>query len=61
MDRWKHKEIKCMELGGNKLAHLYFDKQGMIGADGRPDHRAPQLTKYRQELSKKAEMALNLG
>jgi len=29
MDRWKHKELKCMELGGNKNASVYFEKNGM--------------------------------
>jgi len=29
MDRWKAKELKCMELGGNKNAVVYFEKNGM--------------------------------
>ena len=29
MDRWKPKELKCMELGGNKNAAIYFEKNGM--------------------------------
>ncbi len=41
MDRWKAKELKCMELGGNKLALQYFEKNGMMGADGTPNHKAP--------------------
>lgn len=41
MDRWKPKELKCMELGGNKLALQYFEKNGMMGSDGKPNHKAP--------------------
>jgi hypothetical protein len=29
MDRWKAKELKSMELGGNKLASAYYVKNGM--------------------------------
>jgi hypothetical protein len=29
-----------MELGGNKNAAIYFEKNGMI-ADGKPNHKAP--------------------
>jgi len=39
MDRWKRKELKCMELGGNKNAREYFDANGMF-KDGKPDHCA---------------------
>jgi hypothetical protein len=55
MDRWKAKELKCMEIGGNKLASAYYEKNGMVQADGTPNHKAPQLTKYKQDLAKKAE------
>lgn len=41
MDRWKAKELKCMELGGNKLASAYYEKNGMVQADGTPNHKAP--------------------
>jgi hypothetical protein len=44
-----------MELGGNKLASAYFEKNGMYQADGTPNHKAPQLSKYKQDLAKKAE------
>jgi hypothetical protein len=41
MDRWKAKELKGMELGGNKLASAYYEKNGMYQADGTPNHKAP--------------------
>jgi hypothetical protein len=47
MDRWKAKELKSMELGGNKLASTYFEKNSMFQADGTPNHKAPQLSKYK--------------
>ena len=40
MDRWKLKELKQMELGGNKNAMMYFEKNGMI-VDNKPNHKAP--------------------
>lgn len=58
MDRWKPKEVKQMELGGNKSAQVYFEKQGMYGTDGKPNYKAPQLAKYKQDLLKKVEIAL---
>ena len=58
MDKWKPKELKCMELGGNKTAMAYYEKNGMIQTDGKPNHKAPQLAKYKHELAKKAEQAL---
>ena len=58
MDRWKAKELKSMELGGNKLAAAYYEKNGMMQADGTPNHKAPQLSKYKQDLAKKAEMEI---
>lgn len=54
MDRWKKKEIKQMELGGNKNAQVYYEKNGMI-VEGKPNHKAPALAKYKQDLSRKAE------
>jgi len=54
MDKWKLKEIKQMELGGNKNALQYFQENDMF-KDGRPDHLAPQLARYKQELAAKAE------
>lgn len=58
MDRWKAKELKCMELGGNKLAQSYYEKNSMLNADGSPNHKAPALSKYKQDLAKKAELAI---
>ena len=56
MDRWKAKELKIMELGGNKKAHAFYAKNNMYH-DGRPDHENPALSKYKMALSKQA-MAL---
>ena len=41
MDRWKRKELKQMELGGNRNAQLFYDEHQMF-KDGKPDHEAPQ-------------------
>ena len=41
MDRWKAKELKSMELGGNKLALQYYERNSMMKADGTPNHIAP--------------------
>ncbi len=46
-----------MELGGNKNAAIYFEKNGMI-ADGKPNHKAPQLTKYKTDLLKRVEIEI---
>jgi hypothetical protein len=35
-----------MELGGNKNAAIFYEKNGMM-KDGKPDHKAPQLAKYK--------------
>ena len=53
MDRWKAKELKCMELGGNKNAQMYYEKNGMINADGKPNHQAAAHAKYKQDLARK--------
>ena len=58
MDRWKNKELKCMELGGNKLATAFFEKNNMMKADGTPNHLAPQLAKHKTDLTKRAEAAI---
>jgi hypothetical protein len=58
MDRWRPKEIKQMELGGNKNARVYYEKHGMYDNDGKPNHKHPALAKYKQDLNKKAEQAL---
>jgi len=30
MDRWKLRELKQMEFGGNKAAKAYYEKNGMM-------------------------------
>ena len=40
MDTWKVIEVKKMELGGNKAAQIYYEKNGMM-QDGKPNHFAP--------------------
>lgn len=57
MDKWKAKEIKIMELGGNKKAHAFYSKNGMF-TDGRPNHENPTLSKYKMALAKQALEAL---
>ena len=47
-----------MELGGNKLAHAFYDKNGMLLPDGSPNHKAPQLAKYKQDLARKSEIEI---
>ena len=50
MDRWKRKELKCMELGGNKNAKEYYEANGMI-KDGKPDHESAPHARWKQELA----------
>jgi len=50
MDKWKLKEIKQMELGGNKRAREYFEENGM-SKDGRPDHEAAPHARWKMELA----------
>jgi hypothetical protein len=57
MDRWKLKELKQMELGGNKNAGLYFEKNGMM-TDGKPNHKDAKLTKYKTDLLKRVELEI---
>lgn len=59
MDRWKRKELKQMELGGNKNAQLFYEENGMY-KDGRPDHEAPLHSRQKAELSAKAEATIRL-
>lgn len=53
MDKWKLKEIRIMELGGNKKAHAFYSKNNMFN-DGVPNHENPTLSKYKMALSKQA-------
>ena len=46
-----------MELGGNKNAQAFYEKNGMY-QDGKPNHKAPQLAKYKADLLKKVEAVL---
>ena len=47
MDRWKARELKQMEFGGNKAARAYYEKNGMINTGATPDHKNPALTRYK--------------
>jgi hypothetical protein len=60
MDVWKQKEIKCMEIGGNKNAKDFYEKNGMMGSDGVPNHKAPALAKYKADLNRRAEAAIGM-
>lgn len=60
MDVWKAKEIKCMELGGNKNAREFYEKNNMI-VDGAPNHKSPSLVKYKADLARRAEAALGVS
>jgi len=46
-----------MELGGNKSAQLFYEEYNMF-KEGRPNHEAPMHSKYKMELSAKAEAAI---
>ena len=54
MDKWKLKEVKAMEIGGNKRAHEYYAAQGMI-KDGKQDHESAPHARYKMELSAEVE------
>jgi hypothetical protein len=43
MDRWKARELKQMELGGNKIAKSFYEKNGLLKQGQPPDHKAPAL------------------
>jgi ADP-ribosylation factor GTPase-activating protein 2/3 len=59
MDRWKLKELKNMENGGNKLAREFYDENGMMES-GKPDHKNPSLQRYKNELKLKVDEALGV-
>lgn len=46
-----------MELGGNKNAHAFYEENAMI-KDGKPDHEHPLHSRWKMELSAKAEAAV---
>jgi hypothetical protein len=58
MDRWKARELKQMEFGGNKAAKAFYEKNGMLVSGQPPDHKNPALTRYKNELKMKAEKSL---
>ena len=58
MDRWKARELKQMEFGGNKAAKAFYEKNGMLKSGQPPDHKSTALTRYKNELKLKAEKAL---
>lgn len=57
MDRWKTKELKQMELGGNKNARAFYEENGMF-TDGKPDHEHALHSRYKMELAAKAEVII---
>ena len=57
MDKWKLKELKAMELGGNIRAREYYDQQGMF-KDGKPDHESAPHARYKMELAAQCEKAI---
>jgi hypothetical protein len=59
MDKWKLKELKRMELGGNKRAMEFYEQNGMI-KDGRPDHEASAHARWKMELAAEADAAVKL-
>jgi len=59
MDRWKAKELRQMENGGNKLAREFYEANGMMDAD-KPDHKNPALQRYKNELKAKVDKAMGV-
>lgn len=58
MDRWKARELKQMELGGNKPAREFYESNGMLTQGQPPDHKNPALSKYKNDLKMKADQAI---
>ena len=58
MDRWRARELKQLELGGNGAAKAYYEKNGMLPDGQPPDHKNAALVSYKNELKLKAEKAL---
>ena len=46
-----------MELGGNKAAQAFYE-ENMMYKDGKVDHEAPMHSRWKMELSAKAEAAI---
>jgi hypothetical protein len=57
MDRWKVKELKQMELSGNKVVREFYEENGMIDG-GKPDHKNPALQRYKNELKVRVDKEL---
>ena len=49
-----------MELGGNKPAKAFYEKNGMLPAGQAPDHLNPALSRYKNDLKLRAENALGV-
>lgn len=47
-----------MELGGNKLAKAFYEKNGMLPQGGQPDHKNPALSRYKNDLKIRAAKAI---
>ena len=60
MDRWKARELKQMEFGGNKAARAFYEKNGMLPHGQPPEHKNPALTRYKNELKIKSEKACGI-
>ena len=58
MDRWKAHELKQMELGGNKAAKAFYEKNGMLPQGSPPDHKNPALARYKNDLKLRAAKAI---
>ena len=58
MDRWRARELKQLELGGNRAAKAYYEKNGMLPPGQPPDHKNAALAGYKNELKLKAEKVL---
>ena len=51
-DKWTAKELKVMEIGGNKNAAMYYESNGLC-MNGIYNYADPLAARYRDELSMK--------
>jgi hypothetical protein len=49
-----------MELGGNKNAKAFYEKNGMMPQGAPPDHKNPTLQRYKNDLKIRAAKAIGL-
>ena len=49
-----------MELGGNKAAKAFYEKNGMLPTGSMPDHKNPALSRYKNQLKINAQKAIGL-